>query len=387
MSGSEGRRADDVTDLSGEAALRRMYRITADHDRPFEAKLDDLLDLGRAYLGVDVAYLTEIADGTQSIVAAAGDHELLRPGLSCPLSEAYCRKTIDRADALTVQHAAIEDWENDAAYERFGLESYIGAKVVVDGEIDGTFCFADTDPRDEPFTEGEVTFVELMAEWAGYELFRDRATERIERQRDRLEEFAGVVSHDLRNPLGIVRGYLDLAEETGDPEHFDRCHDALDRMEMLIDDLLALAREGEEVVDAESVSLADLAEDSWAFVDTADATLRVGTDRVVAGEANRLRQLFENLFRNAVEHGGGSVTVRVGDLPDGFYVEDDGPGIPADERGRIFEEGHSTTDGGTGFGLTIVERVADAHGWSVRAAEGSDGGARFEITGLGGGDR
>jgi signal transduction histidine kinase len=420
---------DAARPTSEVEALRRMHRITADHERSFEDKLRALLDLGCSYLGVDIGFLTEISEGEQVIVAASGDHDPLQPGASCPLSEAYCRKTIDLEGALTVQHAAIEGWEADAAYDRFGLESYIGAKVVVDGEVDGTFCFADTEPRDEPFTEDEETVVELMAEWASYERFRQRATARIERQRDRLERFASVVSHDLRNPLGAVRGYLDLAEETGEAEHFDRCRDGLDRMESLIDDLLALARQGDEVTEPEPVALAELADRCWSLVATGDATLRVDTDRVVDGDPGRLRQLFENLFRNAVEHGStgsrpqaddsvehgstssraepgdsvehgstGSrpqaddavehgdpdVTVTVGDMDGGFYVADDGPGIPADERDRVFEEGYSSENDGTGFGLAIVRQVADAHGWTVAVTESADGGARFEFTGVDG---
>jgi len=88
-------------------------------------------------------------------------------------------------------------------------------------------------------------------------------------------------------------------------------------------------------------------------------------------------------MREEIEQQGGEmrqVTVTVGTLPDGFYIEDDGPGIPADEREDVFDAGYSTTEDGTGFGLSIVEEIADAHGWEIRAAEGSNGGVRFEIT-------
>ena len=78
------------------------------------------------------------------------------------------------------------------------------------------------------------------------------------------------------------------------------------------------------------------------------------------------------------------MTVTVGDLPDGFYIEDDGPGIPQADREEVFAAGYSTASAGTGFGLSIVNRVAQAHGWDVRVTDGSDGGARFEITGVDG---
>lgn len=384
MSSGDGAVSLDTDPLSDGNALRQMYRITADHERPFEDKLTDLLELGQAYLNIDAAFLTEITSDTQSIRAARGSHPLLKPGESCPLSKAYCRKTIKQDHALTVQHAGTEGWQGDAAYETFGLESYIGAKVMLDGEIYGTLCFADTEPRPERFTDEEETFVELMAEWVSYELFQHQATTQLKEQRDQLEEFTKVVSHDLRNPLGIIEGYLDLAEQTGEPEHFDRCRDAIDRMDALISDLLVLAHEGDAIAETETIRVADLVEECWSFVTTDSAKLTVETDMVIAGDWSRLQQLFENLFRNALEHGNSDVTVRVGSLPadEGLFVEDSGPGIPPDERTQIFVDGYSTQDDGTGLGLSIVKQIVDAHGWSITVTDSDLGGARFEIRGI-----
>lgn len=100
----------------------------------------------------------------------------------------------------------------------------------------------------------------------------------------------------------------------------------------------------------------------------------------VEADRERLQRLLENVFTNAIEHGGESVTVSVGPLEGGFYIEDDGPGIPESERRAVFDVGYSATDEGTGFGLSIVSRIAESHGWTVRATSGSTGGARFEIT-------
>ena len=83
-----------------------------------------------------------------------------------------------------------------------------------------------------------------------------------------------------------------------------------------------------------------------------------------------------------MEHGGEDVTVRIGELDGGFSVEDDGPGIPPEDREQIFDAGYSTTRDGTGFGLSIVQEIIEAHGWTVAVTEGADGGARFEITGV-----
>ncbi|OYR81632.1 histidine kinase, partial [Halorubrum ezzemoulense] len=209
----------------------------------------------------------------------------------------------------------------------------------------------------------------------------DRTAE-LERQNDRLEEFAGVVSHDLRNPLEVARGRTELAREECDSEHLAAVERAHDRMTALIDDLLTLAREGDPVTDAEPVDIARVVGACWRTVDTSDATLRTEVEGTVVADEGRLKQLLENLIRNAIEHGGEDLTVTVGSLPDGFYVADDGPGIDPDLRGTVFDAGYSTSQSGTGFGLRIVEQVADAHGWSVRAVESEAGGARFDITGV-----
>jgi len=154
---------------------------------------------------------------------------------------------------------------------------------------------------------------------------------------------------------------------------------ALDRVDTLIDDLLTLAREGESVSDMEPVSLADAVEQCWRTVETAEATLVTETERTVNADRSRLRELLENLMRNSVEHGDRGVTVVVGDLSDGFYVADDGSGIAEAERDEVFEAGYSTGTRGTGFGLSIVQEIADAHGWDVRITESESGGARFEF--------
>ncbi|PSP42407.1 hypothetical protein BRC68_11570 [Halobacteriales archaeon QH_6_64_20] len=211
---------------------------------------------------------------------------------------------------------------------------------------------------------------------------------RLRRQNERLEEFAGVVSHDLRNPLGVASGWLPIAVETGKDEHAERVERALTRMDELIDDLLVLAREGEAIGETEPVDFEGTLRAAWKSVGSDAATLDVlpGVPETVESDRSRLTELFENLCRNAIEHGGEGVTVTVGATQAGFFIADDGPGIPDGERGAVFESGYSTTADGTGFGLAIVSRIAEAHGWTVTATESESGGARFEFAGVAGSD-
>ena len=204
----------------------------------------------------------------------------------------------------------------------------------------------------------------------------------LQRQNDRLEEFADIVSHDLRNPLAVAAGNLELAEETFDSERLTQASDAVQRSQTLVDDLLALARGGDQVHETEPVVLAEVAENSWQTTETKQATLEGSPQNVILADRSRLRQLFENLYRNAVEHGGEGVTVHIGGLSGGFYVADTGPGIQEPMRGAVFEPGYSTNDDGTGFGLRIVEQVAEAHEWEITVTESDYGGARFEFTGV-----
>lgn len=204
----------------------------------------------------------------------------------------------------------------------------------------------------------------------------------LKRERDRLNEFANVLSHDIRNPLNVATVRLELANEECDSDHLDDVDRSLDRIRTLVENLRTLARKGEPVTDRETVDCADLIEECWSTVQTEQASLTVETDMTVEADRSRLKQLFENLISNAVEHGGNDVHVTVRDVEDGFYIADDGPGIPTDKHDDVFDYGYSTVGAGTGFGLAIVTEIAEAHNWEVRATESDDGGAKFEITGV-----
>jgi len=242
-----------------------------------------------------------------------------------------------------------------------------------------------------------ITFTDITDRVEREETLQAR-TEELERQNERLDEFASVVSHDLRNPLNVSKGQLMLAREEIDSdtatEQFDLIDESLDRMEAIISDVLEMARQGRTVTDREEIDLDDLCMDAWANVDTEDATLDVVDTRTLGGDRQRLLRVFENLFRNSVEHGstsnrtesgdavdhgGETVALTVGTTDDGFYVEDDGPGIPEEKRETVFEKGYTTSQEGTGFGLALVKAAIEAHGWAITITDGSDGGARFEV--------
>jgi len=373
-----------------ESVLTSMYRTIADADRSFEEKLTDLFTIGRRELDTEYATLSRV-EGDQYIfeyVQSPEGDTSVEAGDVIALSTTSCQRTVTTEKTLIVadMDEAPPELAERAENVQLDLSCYVGAPVVVDGEVAGTFCFYGTHSSDE-FSQWEVTLVELMASWASYERQRQRREDQLTREHNRLEEFASVVSHDLRNPLNVATSRLELATDDCDSDHLDHVVEAVGRMDALIQDVLDLARLGQQVVDTDPVDFTEVVRASWSTVSTPDAELVVADEDVtVVGDRTRLQRLFENLFRNALEHGptDDGVRVRVGllDSDAGFYVEDDGPGIPPDRRDTIFERGFSTDMDGTGFGLSIVAQIVEAHGGTIAATESESGGARFEIRGI-----
>jgi len=380
------RRLEEQLERS-EATLSRLYEVTTDESLALEDKIETALSVCARHLDLPIGYFTHIDDGTQEILAATGDHELIEPGATDPIERTYCRRTIDSDSPVVLDDAESEGWAEDPAYEHFGLRCYLGARVVVDGEVYGTVCFAGREPRERLLLDAQQSTVRTLANWIGYELERERHEVKLQRQNARVEKFASAVSHDLRNPLSVARAHAELSRDGDTEDHIDRVIEAHDRMETIIEDTLTLAREGKFVESREELSLERLARACWRSVETGDGTLVVEDDETLRGDGDKLRHLFENTFRNAVEHRATSPesgaddaapTIWVGSTEAGFYVEDDGPGIPPDERDQVFEYGYST-EGGSGFGLSIVETIVRAHGWRIRVTDGRAGGARFEV--------
>ncbi|MFC6864765.1 PAS domain S-box protein [Halomicroarcula sp. GCM10025817] len=320
----------------------------------------------------------------ETIVEAVGDpvYTLDADGRFTSVNEALCQMTGYDHDELVGEHIGriMTEADVDAG------ESVI--RDLLEGDSDHATLEMDmvtADGERVPSENHIALLPQADGEFTGSAgVIRDIA-ERKERER-RLAEFASVVSHDLRSPLNVVQGRIDLAQSSGDLRHLETAAEGAARMEELIEDLLTLARKGELVSETSPVDLEQATRAAWQNVDASTATLRVESTAVVEADTARLGEVFENLFRNCVEHCGDEVTVRVGTVEEtdgtvtGFYVADDGPGVPEADREQVFERGYTTSDGGTGFGLAIVRDIVDAHGWTVDVRTSAAGGARFDVT-------
>lgn len=213
-------------------------------------------------------------------------------------------------------------------------------------------------------------------------------------ERERLEETRRVLSHDLRSPLNVAKGYAqyvsaetDALDDRGSNDPLSEITTALDRLDSFLDDLNVLIRQGRPVVSPEPVALAATARTAWERTTTKTAQLRLLDDdpplsTAVVADRERTLGLFRELYANAVDHGPPGVTVTVGPLSEGFYVTDDGPGISESKRADVFRAGMADSDGRNGIGLARVKHIAAAHRWAVSVADGPDGGVRVEVTGV-----
>ena len=441
--------------------IERLLRVANDlaAARPAEAVFRRAADGGHEVFGADVCRIA-VVDGDRFVPVASsvdGDAENLP---SQPIDAGFAGSTYRAGEPIEVDDLTdvrggssrlVAD--ADPTYRSL-LSAPIGDRAVVQ--------LLSTEPGD--FDEDDRELVSLFASHVSTAVDRAEAESDVRDERDRFEKFASVVAHDLRNPLTIASGRYELLADDDDvpDDHVEPLGTALDRMESIITDLLTLARRGDAVGEVEPVDLSACVADAWATVDTGAAELRRVDDLGrIRADRGRLQELFENLFRNCVEHGStdtrtgsgdavehgstsprsqapedsevsetpretgeagdsvehgstGSrsatddsevsetpretgeavdsvehgfddadspVTVRVGSLDDahGFYVADDGPGIPESERASVFEYGHSSTDDGTGIGLAIVDGIVGAHGWELTVGDAADGGARFDV--------
>ncbi|ELZ81703.1 light and oxygen sensing histidine kinase [Haloferax larsenii JCM 13917] len=369
---------EDITPQKTLEANLRALQQTA-QELSAASSVDDIaeiaVDAAADVLGLDVTSMWQYDDRRERLVpltetSAArglyGETPPLTPGRSLAW-EAFETGEVRAYDD-------VREYDN-----RYNDDTEIRSEIIVPlGDI-GLLLTGSTSPHE--FSEQDVDLFRILASSVEAALVRAKRESELRQQNERLDQFASVVSHDLRNPLSVATGFLEIAEETGEKAYFEKVESAHERIEDLIGDLLSLARGERPIQDGVDVALDSIANEAWEYVDTADATLSVGELPTITGDPSRLKQLFENLFRNAAEHGGDDVSVTVDSLDSGhgFYVEDDGVGIPPTHRENIFEHGVSYSRSGTGFGLSIVAAIARAHGWTVAVTDGADGGARFEF--------
>ncbi|MFC6864643.1 PAS domain S-box protein [Halomicroarcula sp. GCM10025817] len=258
--------ATDITDQKereleleqNNESLQRLTELAAADARSEEATVERVLELGADRLGLSLGYLSRIEGTDYEVVTVVGDHDVVQSGVETDLANTYCRRIVDDRDLYGVRDAAAEGWEDDMAYQVSGIACYLGGKVVVDGELYGTLCFADEEPRDEPFTDAEKTYIELLAQWVSRELERRKREADLERYEDVIEAVDdGVYALDETGHFELVNdamtdltGY-EASALLGSHTSAIKSDEVVDRAESIVREMIFGDREDEETFDLE----------------------------------------------------------------------------------------------------------------------------------------
>ncbi|WP_135304270.1 PAS domain S-box protein [Haloarcula amylovorans] len=337
--------------ISDITTQKERERELEEHRSWYRTLVENFPNGAVALVDRDLRYVTfgGTPEGDSGVTRTELEGELLRDALPSEL-----------ADVVVPHYRAALDGEISTFEESVGEETY-------------QFHFHPV--RDD---DGDI----FAALGLSQDITDRRAYQRqLEQSNERLESFASMLAHELRNPVAVGQIYGQQLSSKSDSDAVEYVIEAFDRIEDMINIMLVLTRGEEAVSDPTALQLVPVARDVWEEIDTTSGTLETDGDYTVAADETYLRHLLRNLFDNALQHGGRDITVTVGELPTGFYVEDDGTGIPPDERDTVFEAGYTTAadGGGSGLGLAFVSELATAYGWEVTVNESEAGGARFEF--------
>ena len=307
--------------------------------------------------------------------------EALVPVIQTDLAEQYFDHPVfESGDGLAWEAFATEsvivDENLQSNPDRYNHDTVIESEVIVPVQSYGVLATATLEQR--TFSDLEVDLLRILATSLSAAMARVEREAQLQRQNERLSEFTGYVSHDLRNPLSVAQGYIAQAIESGDTAVLPSIERAHDRMQTLIDDMLLLARKGEVIDLVGPTRVQSVAERAWEAVESRDAELVVEGRVGIEADGPRLQQVFENLYRNSIEHGGPELTITVECTDSRIVIADDGYGFQ-DEPPELSAE---TRESESGLGLAIVAKIVAAHGWQITAMDDDSGGSRFEISGF-----
>lgn len=390
------------------AGLRALNDVAASAETDAQKLLIAALDAGLQHLGMEIGIISRV-EGSKYIVLrhATPVDVALDDGAVFELGETYCALTLDADAVMAISHMRVSAYAGHPCYEKFKLEAYIGAPLVVQGRRFGTVNFTSRAPAARPFDNADIEFVGLLARWVSAVLERGAVLEELARTNAELEQFAYIASHDLREPLRRVRTYATLLERKLDGALDDETQgyltvvrDGAKRMNRLIVAMLDYAAIGRHDRPLAAVDLARAATEACdklgMGIGEADSGVSgAGELPVVAGDAVELTQLFQHLIDNAVRHGGAgrhaSIVLSADRRADGWWticVADDGVGVAPEHHERIFlifqrlrsNADQGPNDDGAGIGLASAKKIVERFGGRIWLESVPGDGCRFYFT-------
>ncbi|MFC1673829.1 ATP-binding protein, partial [Pseudomonadota bacterium] len=392
-------------------SLIRLQRLTSSSDLNFDEKVHALLELGREVFDMPLGIVSQIEGESYTIKYVLGPDWAPPHGTVFELGDTYCVHTLQSDVPTAYDNAGKSEICDHPCYKGFGLESYIGAKLMIGNKLYGTLNFSSPDVHPAKFSQAEIALIRLFADWISNELQRHEAQEAIVQAKADAEdanraksEFLSSMSHELRTPLNSILGFaqvLEMSTRTPLTEEQKKSTAQIrkggEHLLDLINDVLNLARieTGRLDISIEPIDTKNLVSECIIVADSLSHTkdVRIIADdfpsAVVMADRVRFKQVLLNLMSNAVKYNreGGTVTLTsalIDDARQRISVADTGYGIPQDKQSELFIpftrlglEGSGIE--GTGIGLTITQRLIQAMGGTI-GFESTEGiGSKFWV--------
>ena len=371
-----------------EAFIRQLHMVTSDVTLDFDSKIQQLLEIVSQSLGMDLGIFSRIEDDLYQVRDVFTPEKLIQKGQIFSLRGTYCEKTFSTERPVYFDQAGGTEWESHPAYRSFHLESYLGVCVFQGSRKYGTLNFSSFKPRLRPFSEPEITWIQMVAQWISKELDAQASQESIrktllelERSNKDLEQFAYMVSHDLQEPLRMVTSYVQLLKKRYENnldqnanEFINFAVDGAKRMQTLIMDLLEYSRigtRGKEMFPVSSETALQKALRSLHLrIEENQVEVTYTYMPMVLADESQLFQLFQNLIGNAIKFRQNErQRIRIRAERDDKYwkfsVKDDGIGIEPQYFDKVFMVFQRLFDQeeypGTGIGLAICKKIVERH--------------------------